>query len=156
MDLPRPVGRARYTANMRHQQDNLQHMGAADTFEFSGILSISTRKYKVNATWPFADCVISSESIIVHVLWYEAVHLRSSIVELRWVKRLFPYAIVVSRNADGSHQYSTLQMLRWSRLKAALERFGYKFTSHGHRQTKPAASDDELRYGLSDRTGPDG
>ena len=101
------------------------------------------------AVWLCSRFRISEDSITVRVLGREHVHPKQEIVELRWVWLPWPDLVVVSR-AEGDYQYSTFQLLRWSRLRSALARFGYPVPCEVRYYSMSLLRQDVARYQLSD------
>ncbi len=107
------------------------------------------RAYFASAWWFGSRCTITDEAITVRALGREHIHTKAELVELRWVWLPWPYLMVISRS-HGSVGYSTFQMLRWSRLRAALKSAGFSFTEELRYYSYRRVADDKKRYGLQD------
>ena len=114
-----------------------------------GVACVWGRHYRANAAWLGGSCRICRESITIRALGFEHIHAKREIVELRWVWLPWPDLVVVSR-ADGEYRFSTFQLLRWSRLRAALDRFGYSFSSEIRYYSVRLVRQDISRYQLTD------
>ena len=116
-------------------------------FTFRGYAEVWARAYYASAWWIGSRCAITEEAIVVRALGREHVHAKAELAELRWVWLPFPYFMVISRS-HGSVRYSTFQILRWSRLRAALQSTGFDFTEELRYYSHRRVTDDKKRYGL--------
>jgi hypothetical protein len=119
------------------------------TFRGRGFAEVWSRMYFANAAWIGGSCAITDEAITVRAMGRQHVHTKAELVELRWVWFPFPYLMAISRS-NGSARYSTFQILRWSRLRAALQSAGFSFTEELRYYSHRRVTDDKKRYGLQD------
>lgn len=117
--------------------------------QLRGAAEVWGRSFHANAAWLGASCTVAPDAITVRALGHEHVHPRTDVVELRWIWLPFPRFVIVSR-AAGECRYSSFQILRWSRLRGALQSCGYSFTEELRYYSSRRVREDIQRYQLQD------